>query len=160
MFVELAEIVKETKLTIMVEDVGGGNIFLFVHPKPVEGKNTALFVPLGFTGTPEELDKNLSELLVRYTTKRQDLAESLEAAEAVMDAAKKLAQEEATKKSRKATKKTAASGKTQAQEKQNTAGDEDETETEDDDLEDTESVKSEECAVSDSDSGDEENLFG
>lgn len=111
MFKELHEMVKTTALTILVSDAGDGLLSVAVLPKGKEGQNPALSTPLSLTGTPEEMDAELPAVLSRYVGGRNSLAQSLETSLAVMDAAKKAVQDEATKATKKATGKAAIPAK-------------------------------------------------
>lgn len=105
MFKELAPIVATgTTLCIMVSAAPEGNLMVTVIP---QGKdpNSALNTPLSVTATPEELDAEFPGALTGYTSSRASLAESLENAKTIMEAAGKTARDAASK---AATKPTSA----------------------------------------------------
>ena len=80
-----------------------------VVPKPAkEGANPALNHPLVLTATPAELDEKFDSILREYANKRKSLEETLEAAQTVMDAAGKSAQDKATAATKKAASPAAA----------------------------------------------------
>lgn len=97
MFAELDLLVKSTTVQIIIA-AEGDQMRVNVIPKAVDGQNPALSTPLSLVATPAELDEQFSELLTKYTGKRQSLAEQLENAELVMEAAQKEAQSKATAK--------------------------------------------------------------
>lgn len=101
-------------ITVSVADAGAGNITVTVIPKPKSSDTGALSAPLCLTGTTEELDAQFARLVGNYSAALQSLDEQLEAAKAVIEAAKK---ESATKAAKAVTKpagKQAAGGKAAA----------------------------------------------
>jgi len=83
-------------LSIMANDNGTLTVTLVPKPKK-EGGEAALNTPLSLTGTPEELDAEFANIVTSYTSKRQSLAEQLEATTAILEAAQKDASKKATK---------------------------------------------------------------
>ncbi len=99
MFTELKEMAKSTSINIMISAEPEEKLRVIVMPKAAkEGENPALSTPLSLVGTPEELDEKFASIITGYTASRTSLAESLSAAQAVMEAAKADAAKTAAKK--------------------------------------------------------------
>lgn len=89
MFVELAKMLKpKDGLGITVTALDDGKLSVIVIPKVEAKANKALLTPLQTTGTPEELDAELPQLLDQFVGTHKSLREQVEAATAVMAAAK------------------------------------------------------------------------
>ena len=73
--------------------------------KAKDDENPALTTPLSYTGTPEELDTDLGKHLASYVECHTQLGSTLAQAKAEMDAAAKVAQDEARKKAAERGKK-------------------------------------------------------
>lgn len=98
LFRSLLKLTQSTTIACFISSEGDGLMKVTVMPKPgKEGENPALSTPLQLVGTPEELDEKFADVLSGYTASRISLAESLAAAQTVMDAAKKDATEKAAK---------------------------------------------------------------
>jgi PRTRC genetic system protein E len=106
MFKELSELAQTTKLTVLISGASKGRLAVTVIPTAAKGESSALSVPLEITGTPEELDSEFPSIFGKYADARSSLAKGLESALAVMDAAKKAAQDKAAEAARNATVKT------------------------------------------------------
>lgn len=107
LFQKIFEIAQETTLAMTFSaNREAGTLIVTVIPKAVGDKpNAALYQPLQFEATPEELENGLPEALGRYGAARKSLADAISDAETVIAAAKK----ETTAKATKAVK--GASGK-------------------------------------------------
>jgi len=70
-----------------------------------EDENAALATPLSFSGTPEELDRELGSSLASYVEDNLRLQSALATAKAEMEAAAKAAREQAKAKTVQSTKK-------------------------------------------------------
>ena len=79
--------------------------------------NTALTTPLSVTGTAEELDRDLPQAIVEFVASHLTLKQSLEATQAEMDAADKLAKAEAKNKFQTGKKPTPATTAAKTSEK-------------------------------------------
>jgi PRTRC genetic system protein E len=136
MFMELAELVKTTSLTLLITSAGEDELKVSVIPKPAkEGANPALNTPIIMTATPAELDEKIGGILTKYKASRKSLEETLDAATTFMAAAGKEAQDAATAKA----KMSAAPVKTSAPTTTATTGtdtatDASETQTDDEDI--------------------------
>lgn len=107
----------DNSLTLHLEGNSDGTITVTVMPRG-EG---ALAQPLALTGTVEELDAGFFEQLSTFVTRRQGLAEQLEATAAVLAAA----EQESSKKAAKAISKASkpATSKSAPEGEDNEAGD-------------------------------------
>src|SRR3990172_5704132 len=76
-----------------------------IPTKTNESENAALTTPLSYTGTPEELDRELGKQLASYVEAHQQLGSTLAQVKAEMDTAAKAAQEEAKRKAAERSKK-------------------------------------------------------
>ena len=112
MFVELMPVLAGRTVMITVARVDERTLRVHVIPtKTSDMDNAALTTPLSYTGTPEELDRELGQQLAGYVEAHQQLGSTLAQAKAEMDAAAKAAREEADRKAaerrKKATEKQA-----------------------------------------------------
>jgi PRTRC genetic system protein E len=76
-----------------------------IPTKKTEDENSALTTPLSYTGTPAELDQELGKHIACYVESYQQLGSTLAQAKAEMEAAAKVAQEEAKRKATERSKK-------------------------------------------------------
>jgi PRTRC genetic system protein E len=106
MFKELAPYLRQRSVLLTVTHLEEDQIRVNVVPKKLkDGENAALTTPLSVTGTAEELDRDLPATLVSFVSSHLQLKNSLERAQAEMDAAAKTAQSEARAKSKPPAKK-------------------------------------------------------
>ena len=91
MFVELAPLLKDRTLLITVASMDRKLRVNFIPTKAKEGEEEALTTPLTFTGSAEELDAELGNLLTGYVHSHLELRNTLAEAKAEMDAAAKVA---------------------------------------------------------------------
>jgi len=105
-FVELMPLLAGRTVMITVARVDDRTLRVNVIPtKTNDSENAALTTPLSYTGTPEELDRELGQQLAGYVEAHQQLGSNLTQAKAEMDAAAKAAQEEAKRKTTERSKK-------------------------------------------------------
>ena len=106
MFVELMPLLAGRTVMITVARVNDRTLRCNVIPtKTNENENAALMTPLSYTGTPEELDRELAQQLAGYVEAHQQLGSTLAQVKTEMDAAAKAAQEEAKRKAAERNKK-------------------------------------------------------
>ena len=106
MFKELAPYLRQRAVLLTVTRLEEDQIRVNVIPQKIkDGENAALTTPLSVTGTAEELDRDLPSTLVSFVSSHLQLKNSLERAQAEMDAATKAAQAEARAKSKTPAKK-------------------------------------------------------
>lgn len=106
MFKELVPILRHRAVLMTLTLVGEDQVRVNIIPKKIkDGENDALTTPLSMTGTAEELDAELSSTLVGFVGSHLQLKNTLEKAQAEMDAAGKAAQAEARAKSKNSGKK-------------------------------------------------------
>ena len=99
MFIELMPLLAGRTVMITVSRVDDRTLRVNVIPtKKNEDENAALRTPLSYTGTPEELDRELGKQVAAYVESHQQLGSTLAQVKAEMDAAAKAAQEEAKRK--------------------------------------------------------------
>lgn len=111
MFVELMSILADRTVMITVARLNDDAIRVNVIPQRTgETENAALATPFSITGTPAELDAELSIHLLGYVESHQQLRTSLAEAKSQMDAAAKAAQEEARQKTAERKKKPEEKG--------------------------------------------------
>jgi len=109
MFKELAPYLRQRAVLLTVTHLEEDQIRVNVIPQKIkDGENNALTTPLSVTGTAEELDQELSSTIVNFVSSHLQLKNSLEKAQAEMDAASKAAHAEARTKSKTATKSVPA----------------------------------------------------
>lgn len=114
MFVELMPLLAGRTVMITVARENEETLRLHIIPKKVkEDENPALSTPLSYTGTPEELDRELGKHLASYVECHAQLGSTLAQAKAEMEAAAKAAQEEARKKAAERNKKDKPAAKTE-----------------------------------------------
>ncbi len=111
MFVELMQILADRTVMITVARLNDDAIRVNVIPqRTAETENAALATPFSITGTPAELDAELSIHLLGYVESHRQLGTSLAEAKSQMDAAAKAAQEEAKRKTAERKKKPEEKG--------------------------------------------------
>ena len=99
MFVELMPLLAGRTVLITAAKVDDKTLRVNVIPTQAKAdENPALTTPLTYTGTPEELDAELGKHLAGYVQSHQQTASTLAEAKATMEAAAKVAQEEAKRK--------------------------------------------------------------
>ena len=112
MFVELMPILAGRTVLITVAKVDDKTLRVNVIPTQAKAdENPALSTPLTYTGPPEELDAELGKHLAGFVQTHQQTASTLAEAKATMEAAAKVAQDEAKRKAeerKKATQKPSA----------------------------------------------------
>jgi PRTRC genetic system protein E len=106
MFVELMPLLGERTVMITVSRVNQNSIRVnFIPSRKKEDENPALATPLSFTGTPEELDRELGNSLGSYVEENLRLQTTLTEAKSEMEAAAKAAREQAKTKAGQTSKK-------------------------------------------------------
>ena len=98
MFVELMPLLAGRTVLITVAKVDDKTLRVNVIPHGKADDNPALSTPLTYTGSPEELDAELGKHLAGYVQTHQQTASTLAEAKATMEAAAKVAQDEAKRK--------------------------------------------------------------
>lgn len=94
MFVELMPLLGERTVMITVSCVNQNSIRVnFIPSRKKEDENPALATPLSFSGTPEELDRELGSSLASYVEESLRLQTTLTEAKAEMEAAAKAARD-------------------------------------------------------------------
>ena len=114
MFVELMPLLAGRTVLITVAKVDDKTLRVNVIPHGKADDNPALSTPLTFTGPPEEIDAELGRHLAGYVQTHQQTASTLAEAKATMEAAAKVAQEEAKRKAEERKKATVKSPATTA----------------------------------------------
>jgi PRTRC genetic system protein E len=105
-FVELMPLLGERTVMITVARFNQNSIRINVIPsKKKEDENATLATPLSFSGTPEELDRELGSSLASYVEDNLRLQTALAEAKAEMEAAAKAAREQAKAKTVQSTRK-------------------------------------------------------
>ena len=101
MFEELMPLLTERVLVVTVSRVRADEICINVIPKLLKSDqqdvDAALTTPLSVTGTPKELDEQLSRQLVEFVETHLGLSSTLRSAKEQMEAAAKAAREAAKK---------------------------------------------------------------
>jgi PRTRC genetic system protein E len=98
-FVELMPLLAGRTVLITVAKVDDKTLRVNVIPTQARAdENPALSTPLTYTGSPEELDAELGKHLAGYVQTHQQTASTLAEAKATMEAAAKVAQDEAKRK--------------------------------------------------------------
>ena len=106
MFVELMPLLGERTVMITVARLNQNSIRVNVIPsRRKEDENAALATPLSFSGTPEELDRELGSSLASYVEDNVRLQTAFAEAKAEMEAAAKAAREQAKAKTVQSTRK-------------------------------------------------------
>lgn len=104
MFSELLPLLRKRSLLLTLSALDFDRIRVTVMPKKTgDDENDAVSTPLVVTGTAEELDRDMANMLVSYTGAHLSLQSTLTSAKAEMEAAAKTAREEARKKNGKTT---------------------------------------------------------
>jgi PRTRC genetic system protein E len=99
MFKELAPYLRQRAVLLTVTHFEEDQIRVNIIPKKLkDGENNALTTPLTVTGTAEELDRDLPSTIVSFVSSHLQLKNTLDRAQADMDAAAKAATAEAKKK--------------------------------------------------------------
>jgi len=102
MFTELMPMLRKQGLLITISLVEGETLRATVLPqKASDADEKATTTPLAITGTAEELDRDLPHQLIEFVGAHLQLQSTLSSAKAEMDAAAKVAREEARKKTTK-----------------------------------------------------------
>jgi len=114
MLVELMPLLAGRTVLITVAKVDDKTLRVNVIPHGKADDNPALSTPLTFTGPPEEIDAELGRHLAGYVQTHQQTASTLAEAKATMEAAAKVAQEEAKRKAEERKKATVKSPATTA----------------------------------------------
>jgi PRTRC genetic system protein E len=95
-FVELMPLLGERTVMITVSRVNQNFIRVnFIPSRKKEDENPALATPLSFSGTPEELDRELGTNLASYVEENLHLQTTLAEAKSEMEAAAKAARDQA-----------------------------------------------------------------
>ncbi len=111
MFAELMPVLSDRTVMITVARLNDDAIRVNVIPQRTgENENPALATPFSITGTPTELDAELSVHLLGYVDSYRQLRTTLAEAKSQMDAAAKAAQEEARRKTAERKKKPEEKG--------------------------------------------------
>ncbi|MFZ3265378.1 MAG: PRTRC system protein E [Terriglobales bacterium] len=123
MFQELMPLLAQRILLLTLSRVGDEQISVNIIPKPLKSDQqddgVALTTPLSVTGSPKELDEQLSTQLVEFVETHLGLSSTLKNAKEQMEAAAKAAREAAkkttTSKSRSGSSRGANPSRTQVQ---------------------------------------------
>ncbi len=95
MFVELMPLLGERTVMITVSRTSQNSLRVnFIPSRKKEDENAALATPLSFSGTPEELDRQLGSGLASYVEENLRLQTTLAEAQAEMEAAAKAARDQ------------------------------------------------------------------
>lgn len=95
-FVELMSLLGERTVMITVSRINQNSIRVnFIPSRKKEDENAVLATPLSFSGSPEELDRDLGSNLALYVDENLRLQSTLTEAKAEMEAAAKAAREQA-----------------------------------------------------------------
>jgi len=101
MFQELMPLLAQRTLLLTLSRVSDEQISLNIIPKPLKSgqqdDGVGLTTPLSVTGTPKELDEQLSRQLVEFVETHLGLSSTLKSAKEQMEAAGKAAREAARK---------------------------------------------------------------
>ena len=110
MFKELSPLLRQRALLLTATHLGEDQIRINVVPQKLkDGENSALTTPLSVSGTAEDLDSDLPSTLVSFVSSHLQLRNTLEKAQAEMDAAAKAAKAEASAKKTPGKKETGKS---------------------------------------------------
>jgi PRTRC genetic system protein E len=111
MFKELAPLLQQRSVVIMVNPLEGETLRVIVMPKRLnESENAALSTPVSVSGTPQELDEQLPSTLTQFVGAHLDLKNTLEIAKEEMAQAAKSARQSTKAKTAPKTDSTEASG--------------------------------------------------
>jgi PRTRC genetic system protein E len=128
MFQQLVPLLRQRSILLTVTLVEDDQVRVNVMPKKLaESENNTLTTPMSFTGTAEELDKQLPAAISSFVASHLQLKNTLMRAKAEMDAAAKAAQEEARNKAKSAKKGNDTAAKATATEKKDAEKKEEET---------------------------------
>ena len=117
MFLELMPLLGERTVMITVSRLNQNSIRVnFIPSRKKEDENPALATPLSFSGTPEELDRELGSSLASYVEENLRLQTTLSEAKTEMEAAAKAARDQARAKASQHAKKEDAAAKEAAPE--------------------------------------------
>ena len=106
MFLELMPLLGERTVMITVSRVNQNSIRVnFIPSRKKEDENPSLATPLSFSGTPEELDRELGSSLASYVEENLRLQTTLSEAKTEMEAAAKAARDQARAKASQHAKK-------------------------------------------------------
>jgi PRTRC genetic system protein E len=101
MFRQLVPLLRQRSVLLTVTSLEDDQIRVNVIPKKLkEGENSALTTPMSFTGTAAELDEQLPDAIASFVASHLELKNTLARAKEEMDAAAKVAQEEARNKAK------------------------------------------------------------
>ena len=95
MFVELMPLLKQRSLLITVARIDEKLKVNVIPAKVKDGEDQALATPLSYTGTAEDLDRELGKHLATYVDSHLALGNTLAEAKAEMDASAKAARQKA-----------------------------------------------------------------
>jgi len=95
LFLELMPLLKQRTLLTTVARIDEKLKVNVIPAKAKEGEDEALTTPLSYTGSPEELDRELGQHLASYVDSHLALGSTLAEAKAEMDAAAKAARRKA-----------------------------------------------------------------
>lgn len=95
MFIELMPLLKHRTLLITVARIDEKLKVNVIPAKVKDGESEALTTPLSYTGSAEELDRDLGQHLVSYVECTLALGSTLEEVKAEMDAVAKAARQKA-----------------------------------------------------------------
>ncbi len=93
LFLELMPLLRQRTLLITVARIDEKLKVNVIPAKAKEGEDEALTTPLSYTGSPEELDRELGQHLASYVDSHVALGSTLAEAKAEMDAAAKAARQ-------------------------------------------------------------------
>jgi PRTRC genetic system protein E len=92
MFKELAPLLRQRPLVLLLNPLEGDSLRVLVMPKKLnDTEDAALATPVSVTGTPEELDEQLPSTLTQFVGAHIELKNTLEIAKEAMAAAAKAA---------------------------------------------------------------------
>jgi PRTRC genetic system protein E len=94
-FVELMPLLQQRSLLITVARIDEKLKVNVIPARVKDGEDQALTTPLSYTGSPEELDRELGQHLASYVDSHLALGSTLAEAKAEMDAAAKAARQKA-----------------------------------------------------------------
>lgn len=100
MFKELAPLLRQRPVVLLLNPLEGDTLRVLVMPKKLNGtEDAALATPVSVTGTPEELDELLPSALTQFVGAHLELNSTLEIAKEEMAAAARAAKAKNTSKS-------------------------------------------------------------
>ena len=110
-FTALSPLLGQTEALTVILTANGETMTATVMPKTKANDDKALAHPLQLTGTAAELDEGFVNAITSFSAARQSLAEQVEAANAVMEAAKQASAKKAASTVKSASKTKAAPAK-------------------------------------------------